>query len=102
MAYKFGLTAMVAGLIGVPFGSYLAQRLRVSYPHADPLICAIGLLVSVPLIFFGAVFASSNSMICYTFIFFGQIALNLNWAIVADILLVIIKYFFQRRLKFKV
>lgn len=88
MSYKFGVIAMVAGLIGVPSGSMLAQKLKVRWPNADPLICAVGLLISSPLLFFGAVFANSNSIACYTFIFLGQLALNINWSIVADMLLV--------------
>lgn len=88
VAYKFGVIAMIAGIIGVPFGSMLAQKLRVRWHQADPLICAVGLLISAPLIFLGSVFASSNAIACYTLIFFGQLALNLNWSIVADMLLV--------------
>lgn len=88
VAYKFGLIAMVAGLIGVPSGSLLAQKLRLRWPQADPLICAGGLLVSSPLVFFAITYAGDNSNICYTLMFFGQLALNLNWSIVADMLLV--------------
>lgn len=88
VAYKFGLIGMVAGLIGVPMGSFLAQKLRVQWQQADPLICAMGLLISVPLLFFATITANTNSVLCYVLIFFGQLSLNLNWAIVADILLV--------------
>lgn len=88
VAYKFGLIGMVAGLIGVPLGSFLAQKLRVHWQQADPLICAMGLLISVPLLFFASLTANTNSILCYILIFFGQLSLNLNWSIVADILLV--------------
>jgi hypothetical protein len=88
VAYKFGVITMIAGLIGVPLGSILAQKLRVRWHQADPLICAVGVLISAPLIFFGSIFASSNAMACYILIFFGQLAINLNWSIVADMLLV--------------
>ncbi|XP_012262388.2 protein spinster isoform X2 [Athalia rosae] len=90
VSYKFGLIAMVAGVIGVPLGSYLAQRLRVACPQADPLICAVGLILSAPLLFFAAIAASKNSVVCYVLIFFGQLALNLNWSIVADMLLYVV------------
>lgn len=56
---------------------------------------------------------TENEMLAYVLVFFGEIALNLNWAIVADILLVslyvftidpcfstsdtILTLFFQRR-----
>lgn len=79
---------MLAGLIGVPLGSILAQKLRVCWHQADPLLCAAGLLLSAPMIFFAIITASSNSIACFVLIFFGQLALNLNWSIVADILLV--------------
>lgn len=88
---KFGVIAMLAGLIGVPLGSMLAQKLRVTWPQADPLICAVGLLVSAPMLYFASITADTNATLCYTLIFFGQLALNLNWSIVADMLLVSIK-----------
>ncbi|PBC33212.1 Protein spinster [Apis cerana cerana] len=90
VAYKFGLIGMVAGLIGVPLGSFLAQKLRVHWQQADPLICAMGLLISVPLLFFASLTANTNSILCYILIFFGQLSLNLNWSIVADILLYVV------------
>lgn len=79
---------MIAGLIGVPFGSILAQKLRVRWQQADPLICAVGLLISAPFVFFALIFAGSDSTVCYILVFFGQLAINLNWSIVADMLLV--------------
>ena len=88
VSYKFGLIGMLAGLIGVPMGSLLAQKLRVHWQQADPLICAMGLLISVPFLFFATITANTNSVVCYILIFCGQLSLNLNWSIVADILLV--------------
>lgn len=85
---------MVAGLIGVPMGSLLAQKLRVRWQQTDPLICAMGLLISVPLLFFATITANTDSVACYILIFFGQLSLNLNWSIVADILLVRSLYFY--------
>ncbi|XP_046735483.1 protein spinster isoform X1 [Diprion similis] len=90
VSYKFGIIAMIAGIIGVPLGSIIAQRLRVKWRNADPLICAVGLLISTPFLFFGIITASTNSILCYTLIFFGQLALNLNWSIVADMLLYVV------------
>ncbi|XP_048270706.1 protein spinster isoform X2 [Bombus affinis] len=90
VAYKFGLIGMVAGLIGVPLGSLLAQKLRVRWQQTDPLICAMGLLISVPLLFFATITANTDSVACYILIFFGQLSLNLNWSIVADILLYVV------------
>lgn len=90
VAYKFGIIGMTSGLIGVPLGSMLAQKLRVRWPTADPLICAVGLLISAPLIFFASITANTNDTLCYILIFFGQVSLNLNWAIVADMLLYVV------------
>lgn len=90
VTYKFGIIAMLSGLIGVPLGSLLAQRLRSRYPSIDPMICAIGLLVSAPLLFCASVSASKNSNVCYALIFFGEVFLNLNWSIVADMLLYVV------------
>lgn len=79
---------MTAGILGVPLGSYLSTRLSKNYPRCDPVICAIGLLISAPLIAGSMLFVTSNSTIAYTLVFLGEVALNCNWAIVADMLLV--------------
>ncbi|KAJ9598500.1 hypothetical protein L9F63_010820, partial [Diploptera punctata] len=90
VTYKFGIIAMVSGLIGVPLGSFMAQRLRARYPRIDPMICATGLLLSSPFLFIASLMASVNTNACYALIFFGEIFLNLNWSIVADILLYVV------------
>lgn len=79
---------MTSGLLGVPFGSYLAQRLRPRYPDVDPIICACGLLLSSPFVYFALIVAKYSITWCYVFIFFAEITLNLCWSLVADILLV--------------
>lgn len=88
VAYVFGILTLCSGLIGVPLGMWLSQRLRSKYEHADPLICAFGLLTSAPLLFFASWVASVDITLCYALIFAGEVLLNLNWSIVADILLV--------------
>uniref|UniRef100_A0A2S2QQ45 Protein spinster n=1 Tax=Sipha flava TaxID=143950 RepID=A0A2S2QQ45_9HEMI len=90
VSLTFGIIAMAAGLIGVPLGSFMAQRLKVHYPKADPLICAGGLLISAPLLFLGLALADKYHYLVLVLIFFGQVALNLNWSIVADILLYVV------------
>lgn len=79
---------MVAGIVGVPLGTVLAQRLKKRYPRADPIICAFGLLISAPFLLGAMLIVSYSAPAAYAFIFIGSVALNLNWAIVADILLV--------------
>ncbi|XP_063983784.1 protein spinster isoform X1 [Diachasmimorpha longicaudata] len=90
VSFVFGGIAMLAGLIGVPLGSFMAQRMRIKWHQADPLICGIGLLVSAPMIFFAIITSSGNSIVCFMLIFLGQLALNLNWSIVADMLLYVV------------
>lgn len=79
---------MAAGLVGVPLGTVVAQVLKKRYPRADPLICAVGLLVSAPFLLAAMFLVPVNTIGAYACIFLGSLALNLNWAIVADILLV--------------
>ncbi|XP_065347912.1 protein spinster isoform X2 [Cloeon dipterum] len=90
VSLTFGIITMLSGIVGVPLGATLAQKLRVNYPRADPLICAVGLLISAPLLFAASLTVTSNAILCYTLIFLGEVALNLNWSIVADILLYVV------------
>ncbi|BFG05257.1 protein spinster [Drosophila madeirensis] len=90
VAFNFGVITMVAGLVGVPLGSFLSQYMVKRYQSADPVICAFGLLLSAPLLFGACLMVSSNELGTYLLIFFGQLALNLNWAVVADILLYVV------------
>ncbi|XP_058121527.1 protein spinster [Anopheles ziemanni] len=90
VSFIFGAITMTTGIIGVPLGSYLSTRLSIKFPQADPYICAGGLLVSAPLLL-GVLFAARVNIIAtYALIFFAELALNLNWAIVADILLYVV------------
>ena len=88
VSYIFGLIAMLAGLVGVPLGSFLGQKLRLTYPRADPLVCGAGLLLSTPFLLAGLLISEWNTTACFCVIFFGQVLLNLNWSIVADMCLV--------------
>lgn len=79
---------MLAGIVGLSLGLFLSQSLIGRYPRVDPLVCAAGLFISAPLLT-GCTFAvTRNPTLAYVLLFFGQVALNLNWAIVADMLLV--------------
>lgn len=79
---------MLSGIIGVPLGSYISQRYIEKYPKCDPFICAIGLLLSAPLMLAAILCVDVDITAAYVFIFFSELTLNLNWSIVADILLV--------------
>lgn len=88
VSFRFGAITMASGIIGVPLGTYVAQRLKKSAPRADPIICAVGLITSAPLLAGSMLIVSANATWAYILVFLGSVALNLNWAIVADILLV--------------
>lgn len=88
VSFVFGAITMTAGILGVPLGSYLSTKLVKGNPRCDPVICAIGLLISAPFLAASMMVVTANSALAYTFVFLGQVALNCNWAIVADMLLV--------------
>lgn len=79
---------MISGIIGVPLGTYLTQKLKKDSCRNDPIVCAVGLFISAPLLAAGMIIITANEPIAYVLVFFGEIALNLNWAIVADMTLV--------------
>ncbi|XP_060521641.1 protein spinster isoform X2 [Cylas formicarius] len=90
VSFRFGIVAMISGLIGVPTGSYLAQRLRHRVHRIDAYICGFGLLLSSPFVFFAIFSAKYSAPVCFTMVFFGEFFLNLTWSIVADILLYVV------------
>lgn len=79
---------MASGILGVTVGSLLSQKLVEKHAFADPFICGIGLLVSAPLIAAAIVTTSYLAHVPLILILFAQFSLNLNWPILADILLV--------------
>ena len=89
IAFAFGVVTMLSGIIGVPLGSFSSLFLRPKEPRADPLICGLGLALSSVFMCI-AIFACNHAFfLAFILIFLGEIMLNLNWSIVADILLVI-------------
>ncbi|KAG8200201.1 hypothetical protein JTE90_024982 [Oedothorax gibbosus] len=89
-AWIFGVITCIAGLVGVIMGSSGSQYLRKINGKADPLICAFGVLVSVPLVFSGIVVADYTIIPAWILIFLGQVCLCVNWTIVADMLLYVV------------
>ncbi|CAG0913531.1 unnamed protein product [Notodromas monacha] len=90
VAFKFGLITMISGILGVPLGAFIAQKLRPKWDKTDPMVCAIGLLLSAPFLFFASICAEYNTPGTFALIFFGELFLNLNWSVVADILLYVV------------
>lgn len=86
----FGLITALSGMAGLAMGYYLSHTLRARYPKVDPIVCATGLFISVPFLI-GLTYASCyNTVLCYMLLFFGQVMINLNWAIICDILLYVV------------
>lgn len=79
---------MISGIVGVPLGSVLSTKLKKRFPRADPIICAVGLFLSTGFLAIGMIIARHNIHLAFVSLFLGEVALNLNWSIVADILLV--------------
>lgn len=88
VSFIFGAITMTAGIIGVPLGSYLSTNFIKRYPRIDPVICSVGLLISAPFLAFSIIFITKSPLAAYIAVFIGQVALNCNWAVVADMLLV--------------
>jgi len=90
VSFKFGIVMTLSGLLGVPAGSYISQIIRHQVPNADPIVCAVTLLISVPILFFGFVSANYSLSLCYGLTFFAGLLLNANWSIVSDMTLYIV------------
>ena len=78
----------VAGVLGLSLGSGLSYWLRPKYRRIDPLICGGGLLPSVILLLTSFIIAYDHIMAAYVLMFFGQVFLNMNWAVIVDMTLV--------------
>lgn len=90
VSFIFGLVMMLSGIVGVPLGMTLSTTLKAKYPRVDPLVCGAGLMISAVFLLLGLALANQNIFACFAFIFLGSVALNLNWSIIADMLLYIV------------
>ena len=91
----FGGITILAGLIGVGIGSGTAHYFKnKNYKKSDPIVCAVGIFIAIPFAF-GALASTSWStqsirILSWILLFFTEVFLSMNWAIVTDILLYII------------
>jgi hypothetical protein len=88
IAFVFGIVTMMSGIIGVPMGSLMSTKWRPKNQRIDPLICSLGLALSSVFLCCSLFLVNGYFFLAFTLIFLGEISLNLNWSIVADILLV--------------
>ena len=87
----FGLIMAVAGVAGLTLGSGLSYWLRPKYRGVDPIICGGGLLPSSILILIAVVVAYDSIWAAYILIFFGQIFLFMNFAVLTDMTLYVVE-----------
>ncbi|KAL7987013.1 hypothetical protein Chor_005932 [Crotalus horridus] len=84
----FGGITIATGILGVIVGAEAARRYKKINAKADPIICAVGLLSSAPCMYLAIMMAEKSIVVAYIFIALSGFFLSLNWAIVADILLI--------------
>ena len=93
--FIFGIVTMLSGVVGVPVGSILSVKLRPKFAQSDPIICGAGLVIASIFLCIAIFTCNKAFILAFVLIFFGEIALNLNWSIVADILLVSLFFVFK-------
>ncbi|XP_063624017.1 protein spinster isoform X1 [Cydia splendana] len=86
----FGGITMTSGLLGVPLGAWLGAALVKRYPRSHAVICGVGLLLSAPAMTLGLVLCEHYFYGPFVAMFIGEVFLNLNWAIVADMSLYVV------------
>ena len=78
----------IAGVVGLSLGSGLSYILRPKFRRIDPIICGGGLLPSAIIMVITFIVAYNNILAAYILVFFGQVFLNMNWAVIVDMSLV--------------
>ena len=88
VSFWFGLIVGFGGFFGLTLGSALSYFLRPRIRWVDPVICGVGLLLSVPFTLPAIGRAKEDVVLAFVLIFIGQVFLNMNWAIIVDVSLV--------------
>ena len=70
MSYKFGIITFVAGVLGVLIGSESARRYKRINRKAEALVCAFGMLLSVPFTYFALVLADRQIIFTWVSAYF--------------------------------
>ncbi|XP_054857808.1 protein spinster homolog 3 [Eublepharis macularius] len=87
----FGGMTVAVGILGVVIGAEAARRYKKINAQADPIICAVGMIASAPCLYLAIMLAQESLVVTYIFIALGEFLLSLNWAVVTDILLYVVK-----------
>lgn len=90
VSFVFGGVTMASGVVGVPLGSWLGAALVKRFPRAHPVLCGAGLLLSAPLMALALLLVEGTVLATFVLMFFAEVFLNLNWAIVADMSLYVV------------
>lgn len=90
VSYIFGIVTFVSGILGVWIGAESARRWKVYNAEADALVCAIGIISSIPFLFFALYTADKIMILSWILIAFGEILMCMNWAPNGDLLLYVI------------
>ena len=78
----------ISGVVGLCVGSSLSYFLRPKFRWIDPVICGGGLIPSSILILTCLVIMYNDVEMAYVTMFFGQVFLNMLWAVAVDMMLV--------------
>ena len=90
VAFVFGAELTAAGVIGLILGSGLSYVLRPRIAWIDPSICGLSMLIAAPFLFVAIAFADQFVAMTFVMVFFGELLLNMNWAVAVDIMLYVL------------
>ncbi|XP_039254276.2 protein spinster homolog 1-like [Styela clava] len=88
ISFIFGLITCIAGFGGVGIGAESARRWKLNgCAYADPIVCAIGLLLGAPLLYIGLHLATVNINAAWTLVFFADLTICFTWTLISDMTL---------------
>lgn len=96
--FVFGFLTCVGGIAGVGIGSMLSEMLRngwgpfryVQTVRSDAIICGIGAVIGVPMLYFSIHEIPYNMTVCWVLLFFCITATCFNWATNVDMLMAVV------------
>lgn len=86
--FVFGLITCVAGIAGICIGAEAARRWKnAGNGAADPLVCAIGMILSAPFLLAGVQLPLVSLTAAWVCIFFANVCACLMWTLIGDMTL---------------